>query len=216
MDAREVILTDSQFQKAIPLDAAIEKRANEKVRPLVNEGKVPVMGGFVGSNEAGITTTLGRGGSDFTGALIGGALAADSIEIWTDVDGIMTSDPRVCPDALRVKVISFEEAAELAYFGAKVLHLATIPSAKKTMPIHSCSTAGGPATKGRASSRPPRHVFVTAFRAICGLYEAMYCRRCGEPDAHDPRLSQGHLRRVLTGTKCAVEEGLNQRGSWCR
>jgi aspartate kinase len=136
VDAREVILTDSQFQKAIPLDAAIEKRANEKVRPLVNEGKVPVMGGFVGSNEAGITTTLGRGGSDFTGALIGGALAADSIEIWTDVDGIMTSDPRVCPDALRVKVISFEEAAELAYFGAKVLHPATIlPAVKKNIPV---------------------------------------------------------------------------------
>src|SRR3954454_5822273 len=73
VDAREVIITDSQFQKAIPIDAAIEKRANEKVRPLVDEGKVPVMGGFIASNEAGITTTLGRGGSDFTGALIGGA-----------------------------------------------------------------------------------------------------------------------------------------------
>jgi aspartate kinase len=136
VDAREIIVTDSQFQKAIPLDAAIEKRANEKVRPLVNEDKVPVMGGFIASNEAGITTTLGRGGSDFTGALIGGALAADAIEIWTDVDGIMTSDPRVCPDALRVKVISFEEAAELAYFGAKVLHPATIlPAVKKNIPV---------------------------------------------------------------------------------
>ena len=136
VDAREVILTDSQFQKAIPIDSAIEKRANEKVRPLVDAGKVPVMGGFIASNEAGITTTLGRGGSDFTGALIGGALAADSIEIWTDVDGIMTSDPRVCPDALRVKVISFEEAAELAYFGAKVLHPATIlPAVKKNIPV---------------------------------------------------------------------------------
>ena len=136
VDAREVILTDSQFQKAIPIDLAIEKRANEKVRPLVNQSKVPVMGGFIASNESGITTTLGRGGSDFTGALIGGALAADAIEIWTDVDGIMTSDPRVCPDALRVKVISFEEAAELAYFGAKVLHPATIlPAVKKNIPV---------------------------------------------------------------------------------
>ena len=136
VDAREVILTDSQFQKAIPIDAAIEKRANQKVRSLIEEGRVPVMGGFIASNEAGITTTLGRGGSDFTGALIGGALAADAIEIWTDVDGIMTSDPRVCPDALRVKVISFEEAAELAYFGAKVLHPATIlPAVKKNIPV---------------------------------------------------------------------------------
>ena len=94
------------------------------------------MGGFIASNEAGITTTLGRGGSDFTGALVGGALAAEAIEIWTDVDGIMTCDPRVCPEALRVKVISFEEAAELAYFGAKVLHPATIlPAVKKNIPV---------------------------------------------------------------------------------
>jgi len=136
VDARDVIVTDSQFQKAIPQDDLIEKRAAEKVRPLVNQGKVPVMGGFIASNEAGITTTLGRGGSDFTGALVGGALSAEAIEIWTDVDGIMTSDPRVCPDALRVKVISFEEAAELAYFGAKVLHPATIlPAVKKNIPV---------------------------------------------------------------------------------
>jgi aspartate kinase len=136
VDARQIIVTDSQFQKAIPIDSAIEKRAAEKLRPLVSQGKVPVLGGFIGSNEAGITTTLGRGGSDFTAALIGGAMAAESIEIWTDVDGIMTSDPRVCPDALRVKVISFEEAAELAYFGAKVLHPATIlPAVKKNIPV---------------------------------------------------------------------------------
>jgi aspartate kinase len=136
VDARDVIVTDSQFQKAIPIDTIIEKRTAEKVRPLIDAGKVPVMGGFIGSNEAGITTTLGRGGSDFTGALIGGAMHADTIEIWTDVDGIMTSDPRVCPDALRVKVISFEEAAELAYFGAKVLHPATIlPAVKKNIPV---------------------------------------------------------------------------------
>ena len=137
VDARDVIVTDSHFQKATPLDSAIEKRAEEKIRPLVTEGKVPVLGGFIASNEAGITTTLGRGGSDFTGALIGGAMHADAIEIWTDVDGIMTSDPRVCPDALRVKVISFEEAAELAYFGAKVLHPATIlPAVKRNIPVH--------------------------------------------------------------------------------
>jgi aspartate kinase len=136
IDAREVIITDSQFQKAVPIDALIEKRAAEHLRPLIGQGRVPVLGGFVASNEDGITTTLGRGGSDFTGALVGGALAAEAIEIWTDVDGIMTSDPRVCPDALRVKVISFEEAAELAYFGAKVLHPATIlPAVRKNIPV---------------------------------------------------------------------------------
>jgi aspartate kinase len=135
-DARQIIITDSQFQKAIPQDALIEKRSQEKLLPILAQEQVPVMGGFIASNEAGIATTLGRGGSDFTAALIGGALQAETIEIWTDVDGIMTADPRVCPDALRVKIISFEEAAELAYFGAKVLHPATIlPAVKKNIPV---------------------------------------------------------------------------------
>jgi aspartate kinase len=136
VDARDIVITDSQFQKAAPLDAIVDKRAQEQLLPLTSLGKVPVMGGFIASNEAGITTTLGRGGSDFTGAIIGGALTAETIEIWTDVDGIMTTDPRVVPEALRVKVISFEEAAELAYFGAKVLHPATIlPAVKKNIPV---------------------------------------------------------------------------------
>jgi aspartate kinase len=136
VDAREVIITDSAFQRAAPLDALIEARAQEKLAPLVQQRKVPVMGGFIASNEAGTTTTLGRGGSDFTGALVGGALSAEAIEIWTDVDGIMTTDPRICPDALRVKIVSFEEAAELAYFGARVLHPATIlPAVKKNIPV---------------------------------------------------------------------------------
>jgi aspartate kinase len=136
VDARQVIVTNSDFQKAAPLDGMIEKRAAETLRPIIAQGKVPVMGGFIASNEEGLTTTLGRGGSDLSGALVGGALNAETIEIWTDVDGIMTADPRVCPDALRVKVISFEEAAELAYFGAKVLHPATIlPAVKKNIPV---------------------------------------------------------------------------------
>jgi aspartate kinase len=156
IDAREIIVTDSQYQKAVPFDALIEKRAQEKLRPHTSQGKVPVMGGFIGSNEAGITTTLGRGGSDFTGALIGGALSAEAIEIWTDVDGIMTCDPRVCPDALRVKVISFEEAAELAYFGAKVLHPATIlPAVKKNIPVHVLNSRNAACEGTRITSLAP-------------------------------------------------------------
>src|SRR5271166_4161325 len=136
IDARQIIITDSQYQKAIPQDMHIEERAAKKLLPLIGQNQVPVMGGFIASNEDGLTTTLGRGGSDFTAALVGGALRAEAIEIWTDVDGIMSADPRVCPDALRVKVISFEEAAELAYFGAKVLHPATIlPAVKKNIPV---------------------------------------------------------------------------------
>ena len=157
VDAREIIVTDSQFQKAVPQDDLIDKRAAEKLRPLVDSGKVPVMGGFIASNEAGITTTLGRGGSDFTGALVGGALTAEAIEIWTDVDGIMTSDPRVCPDALRVKVISFEEAAELAYFGAKVLHPATIlPAVKKNIPVLVLNSRNAACEGTRITSLAPR------------------------------------------------------------
>ena len=136
VDARTCIVTDTQHGKAIPNDALIEARCAYHLRPLVEQGRVPVMGGFIGSTPEGVTTTLGRGGSDFTAALIGGAMHAEAIEIWTDVNGIMTADPRVCPDALRVKTISFEEAAELAYFGAKVLHPATIlPAVEKNIPV---------------------------------------------------------------------------------
>ena len=136
IDARTCIVTDAQHGKAIPQDALIEQRLKEHVLPHAAEGRICVMGGFIGATEKGVTTTLGRGGSDFTAALVGGGLDADAIEIWTDVNGIMTTDPRICPDALRVKTISFEEAAELAYFGAKVLHPATIlPAVSKNIPV---------------------------------------------------------------------------------
>jgi len=136
VDARTCIVTDDHYGKAVPQEAAIEARLTQHVLPLINAGHTPVMGGFIGATEQGITTTLGRGGSDFTAALVGGGLNAGAIEIWTDVNGIMTTDPRICPDALRVKTISFEEAAELAYFGAKVLHPATIlPAVQKSIPV---------------------------------------------------------------------------------
>ncbi len=136
VDARTCIITDSHFGKAAPQEAIIEARLNEHVLPLVAAGAIPILGGFIGANAEGITTTLGRGGSDYTAALVGGGLHAGAIEIWTDVNGIMTTDPRIVPEALRVKTISFEEAAELAYFGAKVLHPATIlPAVQKNIPV---------------------------------------------------------------------------------
>ena len=136
VDARQCIITDSQHSRAVPDDDLIEQRLRVHVLPHADAGRTVVMGGFIGSTLAGVTTTLGRGGSDFTGALVGGGVHAEAIEIWTDVDGIMTTDPRVCPDALRVRSISFEEAAELAYFGAKVLHPATIlPAVKRNIPV---------------------------------------------------------------------------------
>jgi aspartate kinase len=136
VDARSCIVTDSSYGKAIPQEAAIETKLAAIVLPLIAAGKTPVIGGFIGATADGITTTLGRGGSDYTAALVGGGMHAGAIEIWTDVNGIMTTDPRICPDALRVKTISFEEAAELAYFGAKVLHPATIlPAVQKSIPV---------------------------------------------------------------------------------
>lgn len=136
VDARTCIITDSHYGKAAPQEDAIEAKLLELVLPMIEAGKTPVLGGFIGSNAEGITTTLGRGGSDYTAALVGGGLHAGAIEIWTDVNGIMTTDPRIVPEALRVKSISFEEAAELAYFGAKVLHPATIlPAVQKSIPV---------------------------------------------------------------------------------
>jgi aspartate kinase len=141
IDARQCIVTDTQHGKAIPQDELIEQRLKAHVLPHSAAGRIVVMGGFIGSStdstpEKLITTTLGRGGGDFTAALVGGGLDASVIEIWTDVNGIMTADPRICSDALRVKTISFEEAAELAYFGAKVLHPATIlPAVSKNIPV---------------------------------------------------------------------------------
>ncbi len=136
VDARSCIVTDAGYGKAVPQEGAIEAKLAAIVLPLLNAGKTPVLGGFIGATSEGITTTLGRGGSDYTAALVGGGMHAGAIEIWTDVNGIMTTDPRICPDALRVKTISFEEAAELAYFGAKVLHPATIlPAVQKSIPV---------------------------------------------------------------------------------
>ena len=136
VDARSCIVTDASYGKAVPQESAIEAKLAAIVLPLIDAGKTPVLGGFIGATAEGITTTLGRGGSDYTAALVGGGMHAGAIEIWTDVNGIMTTDPRICPDALRVKTISFEEAAELAYFGAKVLHPATIlPAVQKSIPV---------------------------------------------------------------------------------
>ncbi|MBZ5526043.1 MAG: lysine-sensitive aspartokinase 3 [Acidobacteriia bacterium] len=136
VDSRQCLVTDATFTRAIPQFEETNGRLAEIVKPLLERGRVPVMGGFIGATREGIPTTLGRGGSDFTAAIIGAGLGAERIEIWTDVDGMMTTDPNLCPDAHRIKTISFEEAAELAYFGAKVLHPATLlPAVQKNIPV---------------------------------------------------------------------------------
>lgn len=136
VDARSFMVTDDQFTKAVVQFDATEQKLKEIVRPKVNNGYVVISQGFIGSTPAGVTTTIGRGGSDFSAAIIGALLDAEDIQIWTDVDGILSSDPTVVKDAKKIKVMSFNEAAELAYFGARVLHPETIlPAVKKNIPV---------------------------------------------------------------------------------
>ena len=136
VDSRECVVTDAAHTQATPLWDETNRRLQAVVVPLLESGQVPVMGGFVGSTRDGIPTTLGRGGSDFSASIIGAGVGAQRIEIWTDVDGVMTTDPNLCPDALRVPRMSFDEAADLAYFGAKVLHPATLaPAMRGNIPV---------------------------------------------------------------------------------
>ncbi len=136
VDIREVLITDDSFTRAAPLFDIVDRKAVEILRPKVHTGQVVVTQGFLGATAAGVTTTLGRGGSDYTAAIIGAALQADEIQVWTDVDGVLTCDPRTVPDARLLERISFREAAELAYFGARVLHPSTIlPAIRKDIPV---------------------------------------------------------------------------------
>jgi aspartate kinase len=165
VDSRECIVTDNTHTRAVPFFDDTNEKLQANVKPLLAAGRVPVMGGFIASTRAGVTTTIGRGGSDFSAAIVGAGLAAEKIEIWTDVDGMMTTDPNLCPDARRIKVISFDEAAELAYFGAKVLHPSTLlPAIQKNIPVYILNSRN-PASQGtRITARAPRcH---NAFKAI--------------------------------------------------
>jgi len=157
VDAREVLVTDSSYMQAVPQQEETNERLQTKVKPLLDAGQVPVMGGFVGANRAGVTTTIGRGGSDFSAAIVGAGLGAERIEIWTDVDGILTTDPRICKEARRIRVISFDEAAELAYFGAKVLHPATVlPAIQKNIPVYVLNSLNPSCEGTKITTRAPQ------------------------------------------------------------
>jgi aspartate kinase len=136
VDARRVVITDESFGRARPLHDETAAGVATHVRPLLDSGMVPVLGGFIGATRQGATTTLGRGGSDWSASLLGAILGADEIQIWTDVDGMMTVDPRVVAAAQALPSVTFDEAAELAYFGAKVLHPETIrPAIERGIPV---------------------------------------------------------------------------------
>ncbi|MBN2369498.1 MAG: lysine-sensitive aspartokinase 3 [Vicinamibacteria bacterium] len=155
VDSRGLLVTDESFGKANPDMEETTRRARLKLLPIIETGGVPVLGGFIGATPQGVTTTLGRGGSDWTAAIFGAALNADEIQIWTDVDGMMTVDPRIVPRARVIPEVSADEAAELAYFGAKVLHPATIkPAIEKGIPVRILSSIN-PASKGTIVSGRP-------------------------------------------------------------
>ncbi|MBC7898399.1 MAG: lysine-sensitive aspartokinase 3 [Cytophagaceae bacterium] len=136
VDATSVMITNDQFERAEPKPERIAEACQRILRPLVAQGRVPVVGGYVGATDHGIVTTLGRGGSDYSASLFGAALGAEAIEIWTDVDGMLTADPRVVPGARLIDRIRFDEASELASFGAKVLHPNTIsPAVRLGIPV---------------------------------------------------------------------------------
>lgn len=141
VDARRCVTTDDEFTCALPLQEETDRRTRAELAPLLERNCVPVLGGFIGSTLAGQTTTLGRGGSDYSAALIGAALDAAEIQIWTDVTGVLTADPRVVRAARTVPRMSYAEAAELAYFGAKVLHPKTIlPAVVREIPVRICNS----------------------------------------------------------------------------
>lgn len=141
VDARRCIITDEDHTCATPLIDETTVHTQNELGPVLEDRIVPVLGGFIGATKQGVTTTLGRGGSDYTAALIGALIGASEIQIWTDVTGVLTADPRVVPHAYTVDVLSYGEAAELAYFGAKVLHPKTIhPAIVSAIPVRICNS----------------------------------------------------------------------------
>jgi aspartate kinase len=135
LDSRELVITDERFTCAAPLMDLTEQKIREKVKAV--PGKILVGQGFIGSTKSGVTTTLGRGGSDYTASIYGACLDAEEVQIWTDVNGIMTTDPRIVKEARSIDAVTYSEAGELAYFGAKVVHPATIqPAVKKKITVY--------------------------------------------------------------------------------
>ena len=136
VDATEIVVTTDQFGGAEPLIEETRMKAAARLRPAIARGEIPVVTGFIGATSDGVMTTLGRGGSDYSASIIGAALEADEVWIWTDVDGVMTANPSEVPEARTLSEISYSEASELAYYGAKVLHYKTIlPAFRQRIPV---------------------------------------------------------------------------------
>ena len=156
VDARRAIITSADHTRAVPLGSETDAALRATVLAAVDAGKVPVLGGFVGSTVDGHTTTLGRGGSDYSGAIVGAGIGAREIQIWTDVDGMLSADPRVIASPRLVPQLSFAEAAELAYFGAKVLHPSTIlPAVERNIPVRILNSRKADGAGTMITAEPP-------------------------------------------------------------
>jgi len=156
VDARRAVITNGDHTRAVPLAAETGAALKSSVLPVIDAGRVPVVGGFVGSTVDGHTTTLGRGGSDYSAAIVGAGIGAREIQIWTDVDGMLTADPRVIASPRLVPQLSFAEAAELAYFGAKVLHPSTIlPAVERNIPVRILNSRKADGTGTMITAEPP-------------------------------------------------------------
>ncbi len=170
IDATEIIVTDDNFGEAAPLLEPTCQRVQTRLKPILNAGTVPVVTGFIGATQSGIPTTLGRGGSDFSAAILGACLHADEIQIWTDVNGILTTDPRIVPEARTLRQLSYNEAAELAYFGAKVIHPKTmLPAVERNIPIRILNTFNPDGPSTLITSQPTGDGLVKAISAIRDL-----------------------------------------------
>jgi aspartate kinase len=171
VDVRPMMRTNDDFTRAAPQFEIANPKLKEGFMAALADGGAPVTQGFIGSTADGVTTTIGRGGSDYSASIIGAALDAEEIQIWTDVDGIMTTDPRVAPEAAKVKVISFAEASELAYFGAKVLHPSTLlPTMARNIPARVCNSRR-PEAAGTSivRSAPPSRAVIKAIAFKRGI-----------------------------------------------
>ena len=169
MDSRRLIVTDDEYGAAQPVWEETRELVCVDVPPTIAADEVPVMGGFIAASRGGETTTLGRGGSDYSAAIFAACLDARELQIWTDVTGVLTCDPRVCPEARSLRTLSYEEAAELAYFGAKVLHPKTIqPAVDLEIPVRVCNSRE-PSEQGTmvlpASRSTPRKIKSIAHKA---------------------------------------------------
>ncbi len=171
VDVRPMMRTNDDHTRATVQFDIANPKLKEGFTSYLAGGGVPVTQGFIGSTEDGVTTTIGRGGSDYSASIIGAAIGADEIQIWTDVDGIMTTDPRIASEAAKVKIISFAEASELAYFGAKVLHPSTLlPAMVKEIPVRVLNSRR-PEVEGTAIVRraPPSRAVVKAIAFKRGI-----------------------------------------------